>query len=106
MGSMLVGAFYLNSEPGSSTKDRNYYFDANGRMQDWTYPVAPKNTGGYFVSLSSCFNDPRSGSGGNHQGIDIEGYKGYNVLSATSEEIYQAGKDASMDVYVKQTSTT
>ena len=40
MSSMLVGAFYLNSEPGSSTKDRNYYFDSNGKMQDWTYPVA------------------------------------------------------------------
>ena len=103
MGSMLVGAFYLNSEPGSSTKDRNYYFDANGRMQDWTYPVAPKNTGGYFVSLSSCFNDPRSGSGGNHQGIDIEGYKGYNVLSATSGTIYWAQEDASMVFSIKQT---
>ena len=86
MGSMLVGAFYLNNEPGSSTKDRNYYFDANGKMQDWTYPVSTS-----YLSLSSCFNDPRRT--GNHQGIDIKAPSNVTITSATPGTVYQRGAD-------------
>lgn len=101
-GSMLIGAYFLNSTKGSTVKNRNYYFDANGAMQDWVYPVAPRASGEYFVSLSSCFNDPRLD--GNHQGIDINGCDGYDVLSATSGVVESAGVQESMGVYVKLTS--
>ncbi|MCI8602136.1 MAG: peptidoglycan DD-metalloendopeptidase family protein [Oscillospiraceae bacterium] len=69
MGSMLVGAFYLNSEPGSSTKDRNYYFDANGKLQEWNYPLNTSKQTNKALSRNIRFD--KNHVANNHQGSDI-----------------------------------
>lgn len=84
-GAMATGAQYIPYTKGSSYY-RNYYFSASGAMQDWYYPLSTS-----YLTLSSCFNDPRSN--GNHQGIDIPAPAYTKITSATSGTVYQKGSD-------------
>ena len=99
VGSAVTGAQYLPTTKGSTTRSRNYYFDYNCSMVEWTYPVSTS-----YVTLSSCFNDPRSGSGVNHQGIDIPAAGGTTIKSCSSGEVYKVSFHTSMGNYVTVTS--
>ena len=88
MGSMLVGAFYLNSEPGSSTKDRNYYFDANGKMQDWSYPLDSSKANNRYVNR----NIRKDG----HNGIDISSYLEEPIYNVTGGTVLFSGWNQSV----------
>ncbi len=92
-GGAMTGATYLPTTVGSTNCTRNYYFDYNCAMQDWTYPLPTS-----CVSCSSCFNDPRPD--GNHQGLDIPATSGTTVKSCTSGEVIRQGYNYSMGNYV------
>lgn len=93
-GGAVWGAWYLPETVGSNNRTRNYYFDYNCAMQDWTYPLPTS-----YVTCSSCFNDPRGGPDQNHQGIDVPAPNGTTVKSCTNGTVIWAGYNSSMGNY-------
>lgn len=87
-GSMVVGAHYLNSTKGSTVKDRNYYFDAYGAMQDWYYPLDTSNKSNVYVT--QAFKE------GGHNGLDISSYYGAPIKSAIGGQVVYCANQASM----------
>ena len=86
-GGMVTGEHYLPYAKNAS-QYFNYYFDKNGVMQDWTYPLS---SGG--ITISSPFNDPNNG---NHHGLDFKASTGTYIYAATNGTVKFAGFNSSM----------
>lgn len=96
-GSMVTGEHFLNSVKGSATKDKNFYFDINGALQLWYYPLnASPAADKYFVTSPFAQSRIINGTTNIHNGLDLRAAVGVNIDSPCVGTVAVAAEKGSM----------